>query len=62
MKQCVAHILRLKLMPYYQRLSHQICQLLLNLIEPPTIGGYFLNTQTVRMAEQTNKRTILVHK
>jgi hypothetical protein len=62
MKQCVAYILRLELIPYFQSLRELFCQLLLPLRALPTIGGYFLNTQTVRMAEQTKERTILVHK
>ena len=61
MKQCVAHILRFKLMPYYQVLRELICHLSALFRRPRTIGGYFLNKQTVRMAKQINHRTNLVH-
>lgn len=61
-KQCVAHILRFKLMPYYQALRELYCQLLSYLLALRTNGGYFLIKQTVRMAKQNMQRTVLVHK
>jgi len=60
MKQCVSHILRFKITPYFQSLRGLYCQLLPLLIEHRTFGGYFLIKQTVRMAKQINERTILV--
>lgn len=59
-KQCVAHILRFELMPYFQALRELYCQLLSYLLPLRTIGGYFLIKQTVRMAKQNTLRTILV--
>ena len=61
MKQCVAHILRFNLMPYYQALRGLICHLSPGFHTPCTIGGYFLNKQTVRMAKQIKQRTNMVH-